>query len=162
MNWSRLGMKAYGLMTELQRRTSKCMFGTCTPCMTSWRMGYSPAGVSTGSFHARYARQLYSLFGWRRVASSRRSTSLFFGGGLDEPFFHCAILQIKFQIFLISSFHNKTCVSKSYSIEPASCRAWIFSVFGWYIFSLFQLILSHRTLLNQSKSATTVSAEHAV
>jgi hypothetical protein len=44
--------------------------------MTSWRMGYSPAGVSTGSFHARYARQLYSSFGWRRVASSRYLTSI--------------------------------------------------------------------------------------
>jgi hypothetical protein len=44
--------------------------------MTSWRMGYSAPGVSTGSSHARYARQLCSSFGWRRVASFHRSTSI--------------------------------------------------------------------------------------
>ena len=57
MNWSVLGRKEYGHMTELQRKTSKCMFGTTTPCMTSWRMGYSTPGVFTGSSHAQYARK---------------------------------------------------------------------------------------------------------
>ena len=50
--------EGYGHMTELQRKTSKCMFGTTTPCMTSWRMGYSMLGVFTGSFHVQYARKL--------------------------------------------------------------------------------------------------------
>ena len=35
-----------------------CMFGTSTPCMTIRRMGYSAAGVFTGSSHAQYARRL--------------------------------------------------------------------------------------------------------
>ena len=42
--------------TELQRQTSKCMFGTSTPYMTIRRMGYSAAGVFMGSSHAQYAR----------------------------------------------------------------------------------------------------------
>jgi hypothetical protein len=50
--------KGCGHTIELQRKTSKCMFGTSTPCMTSWRMGYSPPGVFTGSSHAQYARKV--------------------------------------------------------------------------------------------------------
>jgi hypothetical protein len=50
--------EGYGHMIELQRQTLKCMFGTTTPCMTSWRMGYSVPSVFTGSSHAQYARQL--------------------------------------------------------------------------------------------------------
>jgi hypothetical protein len=46
--------KGYGHTTELQNQASKCMFGTTTPCMTSWRMGYSPLGVS----RAQYVRKL--------------------------------------------------------------------------------------------------------
>ncbi|RLN40133.1 putative transposase protein [Panicum miliaceum] len=55
--------KGYGHMTELQRPTSKCEFGTCTHCMTCWRMGCSAAGVSTESSHAQFARQLSSSSG---------------------------------------------------------------------------------------------------
>jgi hypothetical protein len=50
--------KGYGHTTELQSKASKCTSGTNTPCMTSWHMGYSVAGVFTGSFHAQYARKL--------------------------------------------------------------------------------------------------------
>jgi hypothetical protein len=50
MNWLVLGRKAYGHMTKLQRQASKCTFGTTTPCMTFWPMGYSVPGVFTGSF----------------------------------------------------------------------------------------------------------------
>jgi hypothetical protein len=39
-------------MTELQRQTSECMFGTSTPCMTYRCMGYSAPGVFTVSSHA--------------------------------------------------------------------------------------------------------------
>ena len=49
-------------------RTSKCMFGTSTPCMTFQRMGYSAAGVFTRSSHAQYARRLWCSFGWRTAA----------------------------------------------------------------------------------------------
>jgi hypothetical protein len=52
MNCYVLGMKGYGRMTELQRLTSKCMFGTSTPCMTYRHMGYSVPGVFTVSSHA--------------------------------------------------------------------------------------------------------------
>jgi len=58
MIWSMLERKGYGHMTELQRQTSNCMFGTTTPCMTCQCMGYSAAVVFTGSSHAQYARQL--------------------------------------------------------------------------------------------------------
>jgi hypothetical protein len=58
MNWSVHGRKGYGHTTELQRQTLKCMFGTTTPCMTSWRMGYSASGVFMGSSHAQYARKV--------------------------------------------------------------------------------------------------------
>ena len=50
--------EGYGHTTELQRQTSKCMFGTSTPCMTCWHMGFSAAGVFTGGSHAQYARLL--------------------------------------------------------------------------------------------------------
>jgi hypothetical protein len=52
MNWYVPGRKGYGRMTELRRQTSECMFGTSTPCMTYWRMGYSAPGVFTVSSHA--------------------------------------------------------------------------------------------------------------
>jgi hypothetical protein len=45
-------------MTELQRQTSDCMFGTSTPCMTYWYMVYSAPGVFTVSSHAQFARKL--------------------------------------------------------------------------------------------------------
>jgi hypothetical protein len=52
-----------GRMTELRRQTSKCMFGTSTPCMTYWRMGYSAPCVFTVSSHAQFARKLLGSFG---------------------------------------------------------------------------------------------------
>jgi hypothetical protein len=52
MNWSVLGRKGYGLMTELRRQTLKCMFGTSTPCMIYRRMSYFAPGVFTVSSHA--------------------------------------------------------------------------------------------------------------
>jgi hypothetical protein len=58
MNWYVLRRKGYGRMTELRRQTSKCMFGTSTPCMTYRRMGYSAPGVFTVSSHAQFARKL--------------------------------------------------------------------------------------------------------
>jgi hypothetical protein len=44
--------EGYGCMTELRRQTSKCMFGTSTPCMTYQHMGYSAPGVFMVSSHA--------------------------------------------------------------------------------------------------------------
>ena len=44
--------------TGLQRQTSEHMFGTTIPCMICWHMGYSVAGVSTGSSLVQYARHL--------------------------------------------------------------------------------------------------------
>jgi hypothetical protein len=52
-----------GIWTELRRQTSKCMFGTSTPCMTFWRMGYFAPGVFTVSSHAQFARKLLGSFG---------------------------------------------------------------------------------------------------
>jgi hypothetical protein len=52
MNWYVLGRKGYGRMTELQRKASKCMFGTSTPCMIYRRMGYFVPGVFIVSSHA--------------------------------------------------------------------------------------------------------------
>jgi hypothetical protein len=63
MNWFVLGRKGYGRTTELQRKTSECMFGTNTPCMTYRRMGYSASGVFTTNSHAKFARKLFSSFG---------------------------------------------------------------------------------------------------
>jgi hypothetical protein len=63
MNWSALGRKGYGRLTELQRQTSKCMFGTSIPCMTYRRMSYSTPGVFTVSSHAQFARKLLGSFG---------------------------------------------------------------------------------------------------
>jgi hypothetical protein len=63
MNWSVLGRKRYGRMTELGRQTSKCMFGTSTPYMTYRRMGYFVPGVFTVSSHAQFARKLLGSFG---------------------------------------------------------------------------------------------------
>ena len=37
---SMLGRKGYGHTIELQRQTSRCMFGTSTPCMTCRHMGF--------------------------------------------------------------------------------------------------------------------------
>jgi hypothetical protein len=58
-----LGRKGYGCMNELRRQTSKCMFGTGTPCMTYRRMGYSVPGVFTVSSHAQFVRKLLGSFG---------------------------------------------------------------------------------------------------
>jgi hypothetical protein len=63
MNWSVLGRKVYGRMTELQRQTSKCMFRNSTPCMTYRCMGYFAPGVFTVSSHAQFARKLLGSFG---------------------------------------------------------------------------------------------------
>jgi hypothetical protein len=63
MNWSMLGRKGYGRMTELQRQTSKCIFGTSTPCMTYRCMGYSKPSVFMVSSHAQFARKLLGSFG---------------------------------------------------------------------------------------------------
>ena len=63
MSCSVLGMKGFGHTIELQGQTSKCMFGTATPCMTSLRMGYFAVGVFMESSHAPYTRQLCSSFG---------------------------------------------------------------------------------------------------
>jgi hypothetical protein len=52
MNWSVLGRKGYGRMTELRRKNSKSMFGTSTPCMTYWCMSYSVPGVFTVNSNA--------------------------------------------------------------------------------------------------------------
>jgi hypothetical protein len=51
-----LGRKGYGHTTELQKQTSKYMFGTSTPCMTTQRLGYSAPGVFMANSHARFAR----------------------------------------------------------------------------------------------------------
>jgi hypothetical protein len=58
-----IGRKGYGRMTELRRKTSKCMFGTSTPCMTYRGMGYSAPGVFTISSHAQFATKLLGSFG---------------------------------------------------------------------------------------------------
>jgi hypothetical protein len=50
--------KGYGRMTELQRQTLECMFGTSTPCMTYRHMGYSAPHVFTVSSHAQFASWL--------------------------------------------------------------------------------------------------------
>jgi hypothetical protein len=63
MNWYVLGRKGYERMIELRRQTSKCMFGTSTPCMTYRRMGYSTPGVFTVSSYAQFARKLLGSFG---------------------------------------------------------------------------------------------------
>jgi hypothetical protein len=63
MNWCMLGRKGYGHKIELRRQTSKCMFGTSTPCMTTRCMGYSTPGVFTVSSHAQFARKLLGSFG---------------------------------------------------------------------------------------------------
>jgi hypothetical protein len=63
MNWYVLGKKGYGRMTELQRQTSKCMFGSSTLCMTYQCMGYSTPDVFTVSSHAQFARKLLGSFG---------------------------------------------------------------------------------------------------
>jgi hypothetical protein len=63
MNWSVLGRKGYGHTTELQRKTSKCMFGTSTPYMTSRHMGYSPPSVFTVSSHVQFAIKVLGSFG---------------------------------------------------------------------------------------------------
>jgi hypothetical protein len=63
MNWHVLQRKGYGHMTELRRQTSKCMFGTSTPCMTYRCMGYSALGVFTVSSHAQFARKFLGSFG---------------------------------------------------------------------------------------------------
>jgi hypothetical protein len=76
MSWKVLGMMGYILMIELQRQTSQCTCGTCTPSMTIRRMGYSADGVFTGSGHAQYARLLSSSSGWRRVPSILVSTCI--------------------------------------------------------------------------------------
>jgi hypothetical protein len=55
MNWSVCGRKGYGHMTELRRKTSRCTFGTSTPCMTSWHIGYSAPGVFMASSPTQYA-----------------------------------------------------------------------------------------------------------
>jgi hypothetical protein len=63
MNWSMLGRKVYGHITELRRQTSKCMFSTSAACMTYKRMGYSAPGVFTLSSHTQFARKLLGSFG---------------------------------------------------------------------------------------------------
>ena len=76
MNWLVLGRKEYGHMTEQQRQASRYTFGTTTPCMISWPMGYFVPGVFTWSSHAQYARNVWGSFGCRRVASIRHSTNI--------------------------------------------------------------------------------------
>jgi hypothetical protein len=76
MNWYMPGRKGYGRMTEIQRQTLECMFGTSTPCMTYRRMGYSAPGVFTVSFHAQFARKLLGSFGCERVANIRPSINI--------------------------------------------------------------------------------------
>ena len=71
-----LGMKGFGHTIELQRKTSECMFGTTILCMIYRRMGYSAAGVFTGSSLAQYARQLWCSFGCGRVSSILGSTNI--------------------------------------------------------------------------------------
>jgi hypothetical protein len=63
MNWSMLERKGYGRITELRRKTSKCIFGSSTPCMTYQRMGYSAPAVFMISSHAQFARKLLGSFG---------------------------------------------------------------------------------------------------
>jgi hypothetical protein len=63
MNWYVPRRKGYGCMTELQRQTLECMFGTSTPCMTYQRIGYSAPGVFTVSSHAQFAQKLLGSFG---------------------------------------------------------------------------------------------------
>jgi hypothetical protein len=63
MNWYVLRRKGYGRMTKLRRQTSKCMFGTSTPCMNYRRIGYSVPGAFTVSSHAQFARKLLDSFG---------------------------------------------------------------------------------------------------
>jgi hypothetical protein len=68
MIYSVLGRKVSGHTTELQRQTSICECGTCTPCMTCRHMGYSAGGVSTESFHAQYVSSSQVLMvgeGWQ-------------------------------------------------------------------------------------------------
>jgi hypothetical protein len=73
---SLLGRKGYGRTTELRRQTSKCMFGTSTPCMTYQRMGYSAPGVFTVSSHAQFARKLFRV-NWLKKGSKYSSTMHF-------------------------------------------------------------------------------------
>jgi hypothetical protein len=63
MNWYVLGRKGCGHMPELRRQTSKCMFGTSTPCMTYRCKGYSVPGQFMVSSHAQFARKLLGSFG---------------------------------------------------------------------------------------------------
>jgi hypothetical protein len=72
MNWFVLGRKGYRRTTELRRQTSKCMFGTSTPCMTYQRMGYSTPGVFTVSSHAQFARKLFRV-NWLKKGSKYSS-----------------------------------------------------------------------------------------
>jgi hypothetical protein len=44
-------------------KTSKCMFGTSTPCVTYRCICYSVHGVFTVSSHALFARNLLGSFG---------------------------------------------------------------------------------------------------
>jgi hypothetical protein len=76
MNCYMLGRKGYGRMTELQRQTSKCMFGTSSPCMTYRCMSYSASGVFTVCFHAQFERKLLGSFCLKRVANIRRSINI--------------------------------------------------------------------------------------
>jgi hypothetical protein len=76
MNWSVLGRKGYGHMTELRRQTSKCMFGTSTPCMTYRRIGYYVPDVFTISSHAQFVRNLLGSFGLRKVANIHHSMNI--------------------------------------------------------------------------------------
>jgi hypothetical protein len=52
MNWFVLRRKGYGHTIELQRQTSKYMFGTSTPCMTTRCMEYFVPSEFTVSSHA--------------------------------------------------------------------------------------------------------------
>jgi hypothetical protein len=63
MNWFVLRRKGYGHTTELQRQTSKYMFGTSTPCMTIRCMGYFVPSEFTVSSHAQFARKILGSFG---------------------------------------------------------------------------------------------------
>jgi len=54
------GFKTYDAASK---KTSKCMFGTSTRCMTCRRMRFSLAPVFMEGSHAQHARQLFSFIG---------------------------------------------------------------------------------------------------